>query len=114
MYRAVEESTAAVSTVKDLFLEKVNSSVDWEIFSNPINAQGEINAICITWDIGLLSETKPGSKENRLVSRLAMATAKQMTMPATKTIASSTALAGFRFSFRVANRFDTTLSFASA
>ena len=89
MYRAVEESTAAVSTVKDFFLEKVNSSVDWEIFSNPINAQGEIKTICIIWDKGLLPETKPGSKENKLASRLAMATAKQMTMPATKTMAST-------------------------
>ena len=50
MYSAVVTITETNSTRYSRVLLKFISSVAWEMFSNPMNAQGEITAMRTIWD----------------------------------------------------------------
>ena len=53
----------AITSMRNVFLcEKVNSSAAFEIFSNPMNAHGDMQAILTTWYNGLLSTTPWGAR----------------------------------------------------
>ena len=57
MYSAVVTITDTNSTRYSRVLLKFSSSVAWEMFSNPMNAQGEITAMRTIWD----KEELPGT-----------------------------------------------------
>ena len=46
-----------------LVRENVSSSDKWDMFSNPMKAQGDMHAMRTIWESALLSGRKPGSND---------------------------------------------------
>ena len=76
---------------------KLNSSAEWVMFSKPMKAHGEINAILRLCAIALFSGTKAGAQPPRCA---AAATTKHRAIPAVNTHTSTTIKRAVAFSFR--------------
>ena len=87
MYKRVVEIMEIFKIENIFFSENLNSSTEFEIFSNPINAQGEIHAILTTWETADLSGIKAGLKVDMSPPRCKNEAMKQTVIPAVKVTA---------------------------
>ena len=69
IYSSVVVSTETLRTLKECFRSNLNSRQEWDIFSNPMKAQGVIREIAITWEKISSSGIKDGCKVKTAASR---------------------------------------------
>ena len=87
MYKRVV-TIREITRMRNMLLRlKRYSAAEWETLSNPIKAQGEMNAICTTCLNAFPSGRKAGSMDTPAAGRPIMAAAKQTVIPAVKTSA---------------------------
>ena len=90
IYSSVVVSTDTPSTLNECFRSNLNSRQEWDIFSNPMKAQGVISEIATTWENISSSGIKDGRNVKTALSRYSSAVPRQNVMPRVKVSASST------------------------
>ena len=91
----------SAKTPNTRFLGNLNSVDEWVTLSNPINAQGEIDAILAICARGRPSGAKPGSNPAEPDRKLTMPTTKQAEIPIKKTATSPIITLAVAFLLRI-------------